>query len=524
MVKHCLAILGLSLCVGATAQTTLGKIAFPTSGSPPAQEHFIRGMLFLHNFEYEDAREEFQAASKVQSDFAMAYWGEALTHTYTLWMAQDVDAGRAALRKLARTAAERLQRAPTDREKAYIAAADALYAQGEKPARDRAYADAMGRLKEKYPEDLEAASLYALALLGASEGHRDFATYMQAAAVAEEVFARNPQHPGAIHYLIHAYDDPVHAPLGLRPAQVYAKVAGSASHAQHMPSHIFFALGMWEDAISGNQLSIRVADDRIKRKGLGAEGRNYHSLLWLEYAYLQEGRYGEAKQVMTDIDGSGFKQPLPRMRAMFAVETGQCDLPPATFDGQKIPFMAGMPLLSAGGICAARAGKVQDARKAYESAKTFLNPSHANEHTDTHHASPAEDILLQKVSRILLKQLEAEIMIAEGKTNSGLDLLAQTAADEDAMTFEFGPPLILKPTHELYGEELARAGRPKDAVKEFQLALLRAPKRAVCLQDLARAQAGSGDNAAAADTLAQLNKFWRGQPVVLNTEISKASH
>src|SRR5689334_17649689 len=105
--------LAVTLAVTATQQATLGHIDFPTSGSPPAQEHFVRGMLLLHNFEYDDAREEFQAASKIQPDFAMAYWGEALTHTYTLWMGQNLEAARAALGRPAPTPDARLQKAPT---------------------------------------------------------------------------------------------------------------------------------------------------------------------------------------------------------------------------------------------------------------------------------------------------------------------------------------------------------------------------------------------------------------------------
>jgi hypothetical protein len=148
----------LTVVLVARAQTNLGHAAFPTSGSPPAQEHFLQGMLLLHNFEYDDAREEFQAASKVQPDFAMAYWGEALTHTYTLWMGQYLSAARAALQRLAPTAEGRRSKAPTEREKDYLGAVEILYGEGDKPARDRAYAEAMGRLRKKYPDDWEAAS------------------------------------------------------------------------------------------------------------------------------------------------------------------------------------------------------------------------------------------------------------------------------------------------------------------------------------------------------------------------------
>jgi hypothetical protein len=194
---------------GFAQQSNLGHIDFPTSGSKAAQEHFVKGVLLLHSFEYSDSREEFQAASKLEPGFAMAYWGEALTYTHSVWVEQDVVSGRAALQRLAPTPEARAAKAPTQREKDYLHAVETLYGTGDKVSRDIAYADAMDRIMEKYPGDLEAASLYSVALLGTCQHERRYPVYMRAAAVAEEVFAKNPQHPGAIHYLIHAYDDPV---------------------------------------------------------------------------------------------------------------------------------------------------------------------------------------------------------------------------------------------------------------------------------------------------------------------------
>src|SRR5213593_4562360 len=192
----------------AQSAADLGKIDFPTSGKSEAQKRFLRGALLLHSFEFDDAAEEFREAQKLDPGFAMAYWGEAMTFNHPLWMEQDRDAALAVLKRLAPTRQERL----------------------DKAARDLAYAEAMNRLHEKYPDDLDAASFYALALLGTCERKRDYATYMKAAAVAEEVFSKNPLHPGAVHYLIHCYDDPIHAPLGMRAARVYAKIAPAAGH------------------------------------------------------------------------------------------------------------------------------------------------------------------------------------------------------------------------------------------------------------------------------------------------------
>ena len=495
-------------------QMNLGHIDFPTSGSKEAQQHFIQGMLLLHSFEYADAKDEFQTASKLEPGFAMAYWGEALTYTHPIWVEQDAAAGRAVLERLAPTPEARAAKAPTEREKDYLHAVELLYGEGDKAARDVAYADAMDRLRKKYPADLEAASLYAVALMGTCQHERQYPVYMQAAAVAEEVFAKNPQHPGAIHYLIHAYDDPVHAPLGLRAARVYAEVAGSASHAQHMPSHIFFALGMWDDAIAANIRSVAVADERAKRKGLGGNARNYHSLLWLEYAYLQEGRNDEARAVVADVARSGGRG-LPMNRAIYALESGKADEALCRGDLSRPPLLNAVAVLNSCGLVAIRAGKVADARSALQAIEKRLNggPGAAAEQAAMPmpgHLPSTESPLDRKTAEVMRQQLQAEVWIAEGKQEQALELLRKTTEEEDALTFEFGPPVPVKPAHELYGEELLAANRPKEARAEFQRALARAPKRAQSLRGLAKAEAAAGDPDASRRSLSDLKSFWRG--------------
>ncbi len=158
-------------------------------------------------------------------------------------------------------------------------------------------------MHEKYPADDEVTAFYALALLGTSHKGRDLSIYMRAAALVEQVYAKNPQHPGAAHYLIHSYDDPIHAPLGLRFADAYSKIAPAASHALHMPSHIYFALGMWDEAVAVNERSYQAADARVARKNLGVDDRGFHALLWAVYGYLQQGRQQEARGILTP-DGS----------------------------------------------------------------------------------------------------------------------------------------------------------------------------------------------------------------------------
>lgn len=277
MKQRAVLVVLLAVCLVSPARSQeLGSIDFPTSGSAAAQPHFIKGVLLMHSFEYDDAREAFVEAQKADPAFAMAYWGEAMTFNHPVWQRSSPDLARAALAKLAPTAEARRAKAPTEKEKDWLGAVERLYGAGAatspsagdastslsaaKLARDLAYADAMKRMHEKYPNDDEVKSFYALAILGTSHGGRDVAIYMRAAALVEQVYAKNPQHPGAAHYLIHAYDDPVHAPLGLRFADAYSKIAPAASHALHMPSHVYFAMGMWDEASAINERSVKAAD------------------------------------------------------------------------------------------------------------------------------------------------------------------------------------------------------------------------------------------------------------------------
>ena len=506
--------------IAAQAPRQLGRIDFPTSGSAAAQSHFIQGVLLLHSFEYDDAREEFQAASKIEPGFAMAYWGEALTYTHPVWVEQDVKSARQALARLGPTAEARIAKAPTEREKDYLRAVEALYGEGTKVERDVAYAEAMGRMHEKYPDDMEAATLYAVALLGTCQHDRNYAVYMRAAAVAEEVFAKNPQHPGAAHYLIHAYDDPVHAPLGLRAARVYAKIAGSASHAQHMPSHIFIAMGMWDDVVASNVASVEVADARAARKGLGPDARNYHSLFWLEYAYLQEGRKADARRVLEDVARSAAQIGSPHsmsnlqtMRAFYELETGEADGLSGNVDAAKGGVTARTAMLMAHGALAVRQGRIEEARGLLTQLRAGLGAAGGG--PEAHPAgmtmSPAGGMYPPKDAEIMGRELEAMVLRASGQRDEALRLLTAAAAEEDGLSFEFGPPMPVKPAHELLGEMLLADGRAKEARVEFERTLAKCPKRTLALRGLAKAAAQSGDAAAAARAQQDLKAFWHGE-------------
>ncbi len=501
------ALSSLLLAAGLAGQPAdLGKIDFPTSGPSQAQAHFLRGALLLHSFEYDDSAEEFREAQKIAPAFAMAYWGEAMTYNHPLWMEQDAGAARKVLGHLAPTKEARLAKAPTEREKMYLEAVETLYGPGDKASNDRAYADAMRRLHEKVPQDENAATFYALALLGTCEGVRNTATYMKAAAVAEEVFAKNPLHPGAVHYLIHCYDDPVHAPLGMRAARVYAKIAPAAGHALHMPSHIFFASGMWEEAAASNTAAWKASLDRAERKKLGPDDHSYHALFWLEYADLQLGRYGDARKALHAMEDDAGKSGSDRAKAHLAMMRAAWVVETRRFDDDVVRSLSGergVTLFAEGLAASAKKDRQRLARAA---AAIVGEPSGGHGGGSMYGMGRPSGV---SADAVLKKELDALLASASGDGPRALALAKEAADAEDGMSFEFGPPAVVKPSHELYGELLLAAGKPAEARAEFERCLARAPNRALSLLGLARACAKSGDRAAARDAYTRLAAVWR---------------
>lgn len=521
IVASSLATLGPGRVIAQEA-SGLGHITFETSGSPEARQAFLRGVLLLHSFEFGDAKDAFVEAQRADPAFAMAYWGEAMTYNHPLWAQTDPPAATAALARLAPTPEARLAQAPTPYEKSWLTAVEALYGPGDKLTRDLAYASAMQKVFDANPEDLEAASFYALALLGTSHNGRDFATYMKAAAIVERVAAKDPQHPGAIHYLIHSYDDPVHAPLGLRAADVYGKIAPAASHALHMPSHIYFAMGMWDEAAVMNERSWQASADRVREKKLGVDELGFHALLWLEYAYLQQGRYQDARRILQTMEddaaksGSGrTRSHLALMRAAWLVETRAWTSAAAPVKADGLGADATSADRFAIGYAALESGNLAGAQAAQAAIQASLGgpPSGG----DTHHgpAMPQSGLPAAgtgqgaRVSAVMAQQLDGLILIKQGRQQPGLESLTAAATAEDALSFEFGPPNPVKPARELLGEVLMTLGQPQAARREFDAALRRNPRRALSLLGLARAAAASGDQATARATYADIARMWK---------------
>jgi tetratricopeptide (TPR) repeat protein len=495
--KQLAACFSLAVAPGLPAQQ-LGTIDFPTSAPAAAQTAFIRGVLFLHSFEYESAANAFREAQRVAPDFALAYWGEAMTYTHPVWNEQDVGRARAALARLGATPAVRRAKAPTPRERMYLDAIEALYGEGSKPRRDTLYANAMEDLVSAFPADDEAQSFHALALLGLNQGVRDIPTYMRAGAIAQGVLSRNADHPGGAHYTIHAFDDPIHAPLGLHAARLYSKIAPAAPHAQHMTTHIFVAMGMWDDVVSQN---------------IAAAGHNHgqwqagHYTAWLGYGYAQQGRMEEARKHLETVRANYRRAPrrgedpsLLSMRAQYLINSERWTDPIANWR------------LEAPG-----AGIVAQAMDAFASAFAAIRTGNRSRAEQFHaelvqrgKATAIDDAYSSNatVPGILEREVRALLLLEDGKRNEALALLREAARLEDAIPLEFGPPDVVKPTHELLGEVLLAGGEAAGAQREFVKALALAPGRARSLLGLGRAALAAGDTTVARKALSELRRAW----------------
>jgi len=467
----------------------LGTTHFANSGAPRAQRDFMRGLLLLHSFEYAGARRAFKSAEGIDPSFAMAYWGEALSYNQTLWGEQDLDAARAALAKLAATPELRAAKAGTARERAYLAAVEQLYGDGDKTQRDENYSAALGALAQSYPDDLDARALYALSILGLTGGKRNVANYMRAAAEAEAIYEVDKLHPGALHYLIHAYDDPIHAPLGLRAARRYGKVAPAAAHAQHMPSHIFFALGMWDEAIAANVASLKIS----RAEGDGG----YHALLWLAYAYLQEDRRQEAEELVRavahDVDAKPSKENRIRLadaRAIWLVETRGAEGPnarsPVDSSGiASIGYFAAQDF-ARGVTAAAHPAEARLALAQLRARTEAARKLPRGVRADWKDNVKAEEL---EQAAAMATALEGTIRYYEGDRTGGITQVRAAILAVDRVPFEYGPPWSAKPLDELLGELLLADGRREEAATAFEKTLAVYPNRRLAREGLAAAQA-----------------------------------
>ena len=500
---------GLLLCLLAvpaisfgSSSSNLGAIDFPNSGSKEAQDAFLRGVAALHSFWFEEAGEAFKNAQETDPSFALAYWGEAMSYNHPLWAEQDIAAARAVLLRLGATRKERAAKAPTERERLYMEALEELYGEGDKLARDIAYEKAMARLHERFPEDVEAAAFYALSLLGTIRpGEKGFSRQMKSGAIALDLFQKHPDHPGAAHYVIHSFDDPEHAPLALPAADRYAEVAPEAHHALHMPSHIFLQHGMWDRVALSNQESYEASAKWVERKGLSIDKRDYHSLQWRAYANLQRGIYTDSLAAIEIVGEAAKEVQSPRLEriktsmvATHMIETNRYeDLPLPEGEPDTSRYSSTANLVLAIGMGAAQAKNQAKTEQAAAIVAGLKEKS--------------EDPYTKKTYSIMEHELRGLAAMVKGETEVALAQLDEATTIEETLDPPSGPVFPLKPSHELYGEVLALAGRHQEAIAEFQTGLKRTPNRTASLLGLARSSVAVGDMETAARAYETLQRF-----------------
>ncbi len=482
-------------------------LPFEVTGAKEAMPAFHKGLLLLHNFEYPDAAEAFVEAQRIDPSFAMAYWGEAMTYNHPVWRDQDADAGRAVLKKFGETPELRIAKAMTSLEKDFLKAVEILYGEGSKPDRDQAYADFMSTVYKNYPKHHEVAAFYALSLLGIKEGWNKELN-MLGAQIAESILKENPRHPGALHYLIHSDDHPEYARYALAAANDYGKVASYAGHALHMPSHIYLALGMWDEVVSANEVSWQSTVDRKKNKNLTNDALGYHGFWWLEYGYLQQGRYDSARRVFERQDGFTRELPSPRARVHFVymkghyfVETGDWKSKWAneTVETQDLGltirsvshFTEGMKSYYRKDPRAlkreveAMEREISDAGK-LKLASDGIKICSVKPYTDT---PSQKDLDLSNVMKLELYGLQAWLW---NDVKGAEKWFQEATTAEDELGYFFGPPDILKPAHEMYGDFLLAINKPNEAMTQYEAVQVKAPKRLLSLKGelLAARQAG----------------------------------
>ena len=475
-------------------ENSLGSLDFPISGKPKAQEVFQKGLLLMHSFEYVDALEAFKEAQQEDPECIMAYWGEAMTYNHPIWQEQDFKNGTETLSRLGATPEERLSKAKTTVEKDFLTAVEILYGDGNKVNRDKSYAAYLGELYEKYPANDEVTVFYSLALMGSIPYISDMEVYQKAASLAKEVMERNPDHPGAVHYYIHANDEPNYAHQAKKAADIYAKVAPDASHAIHMPSHIYLSLGMWDEVVSSNVASFQASVNRKERKNLDYNALGLHSFQWLQYGYLQQEKFDEAQKLLEDVIFYTKESPSiythvhqAYMKTTYFVETEDWDNPLVDLQTDNTGF----------NISEKSRDRFVHALKAFHD-KDFAKVESILLVMKEEREAAAKTISLDagialcssggassenttprdlKIAQTMELELEALLAWEKGDQSAAETYFMKATALENEVGSAAGPPSIVKPSHELYAEFLVANGRPEEAIQQYEAALQLAPNR-----------------------------------------------
>jgi hypothetical protein len=497
-----------------------------TSCAPAVQERFDRALAVLHNFWYARALTQFEELQKADPDCAMAYWGAAMTYNHPFWddpSREDEAAAWAFVQKGLKAGSQ------NDREHMYLEAVAALYKDagtGTKQSRDEAYREQMAAAHAKYPDD-ETTLFYGLSILGTiREGAKGFEMQGRAVALFESVYAHDQQHPGALHYLIHAYDDPVHAERGLTVARAYAKAAAAVPHAYHMPSHIFTRLGYWDEAATTNENAWQISTDDVKAAGEPGALRDFHALNYLSYNYLQLGRYKDAKTTVdlfaaeyaalanrkTAPDSQDLQARHVRGRTIFALPDrvlyGYFDtLARFIVESESWSEVSNLPLIAPSSdfvvmrlhLEAMAAAKRKDAATAKTRAAEMMARARV----------PGQHPFVQQILTIQAREAAALAAQAAGDAAGAVTEMDAAVAMEDSIDSLSQPPYPIIPAHELYGSMLIDMGRPAEARKHFEETLRRTPGRPKAIAGIAQAAEAMGDTVTARAQYTRLIEMWK---------------
>ncbi|PYI93136.1 MAG: hypothetical protein DME97_07480 [Verrucomicrobia bacterium] len=505
-----------------------GKIEFPISGAAGVRPEFERGVALLHSFFYEEARRIFTGMAQKDPNCAMAQWGIAMTWWHPIWTPptpEEMKAGTAAIDK-ATEMIRPAERDATDRERRFIAALSAYYHAADGPAtgpvgqschgpvgsRERAlaYEKEMRGLAQKYPDDMEAQTFYTLAILAvgyATPNDTTLSKQLEAAGILEKLRAKNANHPGITHYLIHSYDYPALAKRGLSAAQVYASIAPWVPHALHMPSHIFTRLGMWEESVAANTASAEASRAYAKvRHREATEAEELHALDYAAYSYLQEGEDNKAKEIVDFAATVRKTNPemeftaayaLAAIPARYALErndwAGAAALAiPNVPHWSSFPFMEAL-IEYAHALGRARTGDLDGAQKAIERMRQLREAT-----TDVKFDYFKNHLDLQ------IKTASAWVTYGRGKKEEAVEALRKTADAEDTLGKHPVSPGALVPVREQLGGLLLELGQAKEAQREFEAELKIYPGRFRGLLGAAQSAEKAGDKEGARRYYAKL--------------------
>jgi len=490
----------------------LGDTNFTNSGSEEAQPWFKNGLLLLHNFWYDLAASYFQQAQIVDPNFAMAYWGEAMCQNQQLWLSENAEVSESIMAKIPDEASV------TDREMAYIEAANVLFSQNPLSDRYFQYNKKMKIIHQTYPEDADAAAFYGLSTLSLlawdlitfDEWENDY--FNETLTLLQEVTKMNPQHPGGPHYLIHSCDDPVNPKYALDACQEYPKIATDTSHAHHMPSHIYYRLGLWNDSFSADLTSWNVSVWYADLVGQTPScGYDWHSLRWLIYTELQQGKWSSSLENIEDVkqlddDYLYFQYTDALQSAGYIIETEkwndtnslvppfiQCPTCGDTRDTSSFfhwTHLGNSAILTAKGLASVHNN--EDTETVESWVKLGKQWEAELQETEPYYAG---------LYGVAWRQIQARAILKYGAHEDVHTLMDEAVAIElNSGVPHDGPPVPIQPSHELYGYICLELEENSDALDHFESSLKDIPGRVRSLLGKARAQHDLGDSSGAAQT------------------------